>query len=1788
MRDRLRLKREYELSRQLEGRGIISMLGLERHGDNPVLVQEDVGGESLDRVLKRCHRFELGTFLRLAIELSDAVGTLHEQDVIHKDLNPSNIIWNEERERVWLIDFGLSTQMEWESPQSVSGGRTQGTLWYISPEQTGRTKRLLDYRSDFYSLGVTLYELLTGRKPFETDEPTEMIHNHLARRPVQPHRLRGDVPEQLSQVIMKLMSKRAGDRYQSAHGLRRDLQRCLDSWNTRGSIGEFELGQDDVRAKLRLSERLYGRQPELEKLRQYVGETGEGRRMLALIKGGPGVGKSALVGELQVPVLEREGWFASGKFEPPRQARPYTAFGAAMGELIDTLLGRSDEELKRWRRWLESALGEDASLVAGVIPQLDLIIDIAPTESHLDLTEAKHRFRRAFRRFVRVFTDRSRPLVISLDDMQWADDASLELIELLSCDEELKHLLIVGTYRDNEVDGDHPLEQMLERLQRSEQEVQTIALSALEEEAVRQLVADSLGRDVDAVRSLADLIHRKTSGNPYFVRQFLTTIYHQRLLWFESDTGRWEWAQEKIAAMPVTENVIEILSQRLQTLDEDTRDVLRRGALLGRRFQLQVLAAVCDLSISETYRRLKPAVDAEVLIPGAGSPIAADDEEAEQMVVIFPHDRVQEAVFGLWEPEEREEAHLEIGRRLKGGVDEELSAGRLFMVVEHLNQGIGLMDAPRERRELVRLNLRAAKLALGAQGIALAAQLLATAQQLMGDEAWETDFELTREIHFHRSRAEMLQGQLERAKELAVAALGEIDDPVGEAKFFRVLIEEATLRGEFEEAIAIGRRALKGLGHPLSISDLEETTMDLMAKLEDRLEGRPLAEVLQRGDGNDARDGAALEILASLHPAAGLHDFRLLIALGLVGTLLTVETGMRPESVTGLALYGMSLCVFDDPHRGYEAGELALERAREYGEKAALAHVLFVFAAMIAPWSRSLQDSLALLEEGKQAGAHSGNYLFAGYNALLQVLHHFYLGIDLDEVYRRAADAIEWCRALGNDTAAEIVAGIRMVATNLLGDTDAASEFRDTEYKSAQHYLSRCREHDTRAGEVVFRIARAKAHYVYGRTELALAELNAIEDDLAPLVGTFDTGRHPFFQALSLADVCLSRPEYKREERRDKLDRLRAKVARLAEACPSNFRHKLLLIDAERARLDGGLEEAYQLYDAAIREAAEQRLVHLEALANERAGLFWLARNKEQFAAVYLREARYLYELWGAQRKVEMLEEEHEYLVQPPATRETTSSSGTSGDFAIDIDSIFQASEAIAGPIDEEELLSKLMEVTLASAGAQRAAFVVVEDSDLCVAVEGEADHEPLIHEPKKAVDDWTRGAQSIVRFVYRTGQPVVLGRAYRQPRFGTDPYIEKTGTRSVLCIPTAEQGEMRGILYAENNLVNDAFGEERIRMMKILGGHIAIALNKARLYATLREEKERFRQLAENIHEVFWLMDWPSKEIVYLSPAYNTVWGRAMPALPMTIDTWVDGICEEDRERVANALRDQAAQGTYDETYRIERDSGARRWIRDRGFPIRNEDGETYRIAGVAVDITREHEVDRMKEEFISVVSHELRTPLTPVTGIFSMLDREYAGELPEHVREMVGLGLRNSRRLLQLIDDLLDIQKLSMKKVDFSLELLDINDVVAEALELNAPMGKMQNISFDSEPSATPLLIEGDRSRLLQVLTNLLSNAVKFSDPGDRVDVEVDRVDGRARIAVSDYGPGIPVEARQQVFEKFTQADASLTRAHGGTGLGLAIARSIVERLEGSIYFDTELGRGTTFFVEFPLVDR
>jgi len=778
-----RYKQEYEITRSLQIDGAIKVYELLPYKNTLAMVLEDFGGQSLD-ILLQSQTFSLSEFLSIAIQIAGALGEIHAANIIHKDINPSNIVYNPQIGQVKIIDFGISTKFTRENPTIKNPHLIEGTLAYMSPEQTGRMNRVLDRRTDFYSLGATFYRLLTRKLPFETEDPLELVHCHIAKQPNQVKSPKSqvkteEIPQGISDIVMKLMAKNAEDRYQSALGLKADLEECLHQLQQNSKILNFPLGRDDISDQFTIGQKLYGREAEIETLLSIFQTIAEGTsktsREMVLVGGYAGIGKSVLIQELYKPITKQRGYFISGKFDQFQRNIPYSAIASAFKSLVQQLLTESDAQLAQWREKLLASFGANGQVIIDVIPEIEQIVGSQPPVQLLEPTETRNRLNTVFLNFLQVFCQKAHPLVIFLDDLQWADSATLKLLEVIMSDRDLGYLMCIGAYRDREVDLNHPLIKMRDRLQEQGAIVNTIILTPVQVKEIAQLISDALHQDRENVKPLAELVEQKTSGNPFFINEFLKSIYQENILSFDRAGKCWQWDIAQIEALGITDNVVDLMLEKLRKLSKATQQALYLAACIGNSFDLTTLCKLCKSSAEETFHNLLPAIQLGLIQPTSSLEITSSETPLESALIVeeykFQHDRVQQAAYALIDDARKESAHLELGRLLLKNLGKAELGDKLFTLVDHLNKGRGLLERDSEKIELAELNLSAGKKAKESTAYTASRDYLILANDVFPGDIWQERYAMAIDLYKELAEVEYLNGNFDQSQALIEQAI---------------------------------------------------------------------------------------------------------------------------------------------------------------------------------------------------------------------------------------------------------------------------------------------------------------------------------------------------------------------------------------------------------------------------------------------------------------------------------------------------------------------------------------------------------------------------------------------------------------------------------------------------------------------------------------------------------------------------------------------------------------------------------------------------------------------------------------------------------------------------------------------------------------------------------------------------------------------------------------------------------------------------------------------------------
>jgi len=1475
-----RYRQEYEITRSLNLQGVVKAYSQQDYQRTLVILLEDFGGESLEQWMHKRPDFcpmPLSTFLRLAIDLTDILGKIHAANIIHKDINPGNIVLNPDTGVVKIIDFGIATRFNRTNPTFKSHYVLEGTLAYVSPEQTGRMNRSLDYRTDFYSLGVTFYELLTGHLPFSTTDILELVHCHIAKPPVPPHELNATIPKPVSDMILKLMAKNAEDRYQSAWGIKADLEICAHQLEEIGQIDSIQLGLQDVCDQFQIPQKLYGRDREVAMLLaafarvaslQNNSETTPQREQtsnstfkveMMLVSGFAGIGKSALVQELYKPITAKRGYFISGKFDQLQRNIPYSAIAHALQKLVQQLLGEPDDQVQQWRSRLLTALGTNGKIIIDIIPEVELIIGKQPPVPSVGATQAQNRFNRIFQKFVQVFCSKEHPLVIFLDDLQWIDSATLKLIELMLLDEQTQFLFLIGAYRDNEVNPTHPLVLTLSRLRKQGAMLQEISLSPLTLEPLSQLIAETLHHSTDTVRALAELVLRKTDGNPFFVGEFLRMLYSENLLTFDVEHYRWQWNIAQIQAQDITDNVVELMLLKLKKLPEVTQEILRYAACVGAEFDLDTLSIVCDKSPKAVFLDLLAAIQG-----GFIQPLCELDENLLVQEYKFLHDRVQQAAYALIDESHKQVVHLQIGRNLLEKTSPERLSERLFEIVDHLNHGIELVSEQPERDEIAKLNLMAGQKAKAAIAYSVAKKYLATGRAWLATSSWRINYYLTLELYLETTEVEFLCGEFEQVESWFAIVLQEAKTVLDTIKVYEVKIQTCIAQVQLLEAIHTALQILQQLGISFpetpSHSDIR-LELDAITSL---FSEKPISGLTDLPQMTEPGKLAVMRILSSITITAYIAAPDLMPLLASKQVNLSIQYGNAFVSPFAYAIFGMILCgTIGNIESGYQFGQLALGLLSQPSTHSLRARTLFIVYNSIIHHKKHLRGISEPLLEAYQSGLETGDLEFAAYCAHVYCFQSYVTGRELVELERNMAIYGEAIRQIKQKTVLAWSKTYRQTIANLMGrsanPTRLIGEFYNEEKELPQHKAAN-------DGIAIFGVYFNKLFLCYLFSEYAQAVENstlaepylsrATATPLEPLYYLYDS-------LVRLATYPGSSAQVQKEILQRAVVR-QEKMKQWAHYAPMNCLHRYHLVQAEIARVMGQLLEAEEFYEQAILGAKENDYLQEEALAYELAAKFYLERGREKFAQLYMKEAHYCYERWGATAKVRDLETRYPKFfpqsssVADTPIRTTAGTTSNSSDIAFDLAAVMKASQAISSEIELEQLLRSLMKILIENAGAQTGFLLLENAGEWVIEASGELNDGENVSATQvlQSIPTANRLPESIINYVIRTHESIILNNATREGNFINEPYIQHNQTKSLLCLPLLNQSKLVGVLYLENQLATGAFTPERAQVLNLLSTQAAIAIENAKLYSKLREGESRMAQFLEAVPVAIAVLD--------------------------------------------------------------------------------------------------------------------------------------------------------------------------------------------------------------------------------------------------------------------------------------------------------------------------------------------
>jgi len=1872
-----RLEHEYSLKEALDIEWSARPIAVGHHSDRPVLVSEDPGGMPLDRLLD--NPLELAVFLRLAVNLSAAIDHLHERGLIHKDIKPANVLADTVTGQCWLRGFGIVSKLPRERQSAEPPEFLAGTLAYMAPEQTGRMNRCIDCRSDLYSFGVTLYEMLTGTLPFTASDPMEWVHCHIARKPAAPSERFENIPTPVSAIIMKLLAKTAEERYQTAAGAESDLRRCLIEWErasarrlreatahsesveaqsvtSRQDVGsgpsssprvidstelgevsskfyqiqEFALGEHDIPAQLLIPEKLYGRAREIDTLLASFDRvvTG-GVPQLVLVSGYSGIGKSSVVNELHRMLVLPRALFASGKFDQYKRDIPYATLAQAFQSLIRPLLSKSEAELHNWRRAFREALGPNGQLMVDLVPELKLIIGEQPPLPVLPSQEAQGRFQLVFRRFISVFARPEHPLALFLDDLQWLDAATLDLIEHLltsslanqqssepaeakmrqASQPDVRHLLLIGAYRDNEVDATHPLSRKLEGIRRAGAHVEEITLAPLAQEDLQKLIADSLHCAPNITAPLALLVHEKTGGNPFFALQFISALAEEGLLTFDHGTTQWSWDLERIHAKGYTGNVVDLMVGKLNRLPVATQKTLKEFACLGNSADNRTLSIVHGTSEEDLQSDLWEALRLGFIVRLDGS-------------YRFVHDRVQEAAYSLISEELRAQAHLQIGRLLTARIPAERLQESIFEIVNQLNRGATLITSQDEREKLAELNLTAGKRAKASTAYTSALKYLVAGAALLPNDSWTRRHHLSFALELHRAECEFLTGELAAAEERLSRLSSRTANTLELATVTCLSVDLYTTLDKTERAVAVCLDYLRHLGVEWSPHPTAEEARREYERIWIKLGSRSIEELIELPLMSDQVSLATLDVLTRVLPPA-LHtaDRNLLSMTVCRAVNLSLERGHGDGSSVAYVFFGkIAGPHFGDYEAGFRFGQLGYELIEKRGLERFQARTYHWFAQFVVPWTKHVRTCRDLIHRAFVAANKIGDLTVAAYSCDNLNTNVLAAGDLLIEAQCHAEYGLEFSRKARFSRVGDVIIAQLGLIRTLRGLTPKFGCFDEGDFEESRFERHLASSPPLALPECWYWIRKLQARFFAGDYVAAINASLQAQRLLWISLSFFEAAEYHFYSALARAAAYDTAASESQGEHLKALIEHGKQLALWAQNCPQNFENRAALVSAEIARIEGrDVDETMRHYEQAIHSAHTNGFIHNEAVANELAARFYMGRGFEKIGQGYLRDARYGYLQWGAAGKVRQLDELYPGLREEETMPGPASTIGASVEH-LDLATVIKVSQTVSSEIVLEKLIDTLMRMAIEHAGAERGLLILPRGVEQRIEAEAMTTGDTISVRLGEELMAEAAAPESIIQYVVRTQESVMLADAETQNPFSDDTYLSRHHARSVLCLPLIRQAKLIGALYLENNLAPHVFTASRIAVLKMLASQAAISLENTRLYRDLEQREAKIRRLIDaNIFGIY--IGNLEGQIIEANDAFLHMVKFSREDLAsgrlgwknLTPPEWCD-----QTERAVKQLKTTGIFQPYEKEYFRKDGSRVPVLVGSALFELGQNEGVTFvldlseqKLAEEALRLSQARLAEMQAElahvtrvtalgELTASIAHEINQPLAAVVTNANASLRWLSGDSPDlaEAREAISRIARDGKRA----GDVISRMRSLFMKANTAKEPLDINEVIAQALILAQGERQRNRVSLRTELATDLPPVVGDRIQLEQVILNLLINAVEaMSTVGEgprelwvsSQKVKKTREERRfapttseeaeltyVLVAVRDSGPGLDLENVARIFNAFYT-----TKPHG-LGMGLAISRSIIEAHGGWLSATTGSTRGAVFEFTLPIL--
>lgn len=1755
-----------EIIKNLNIPGIVRPLGIMHVKEVPMVIFEDFESISLTQYLKKTP-LELKSFLKIAISLADTLGALHHHNIIHKDIKPQNILINPETLEVKITDFSIASFISHENPKLLNRHLIEGTLDYISPEQTGRMNRDIDNRTDIYSLGVTLYFALTGQLPFHSQDALELIHLHLAKLPQSPHQLQPSIPKAISGIIMKCLAKIPEDRYHSAYGLKNDLEACLKQLVETGNIPDLVPGALDIHDHFLIPQKLYGRNKDINTLMAAFDRICYGKAECIMISGYSGIGKTSLVMEIQKPIVKQRGYFITGKFDQLKRNMPFSGLIQAFRDLVIQTLTESETDLSVLKHKLIGALQNNGQVLIELIPELELIIGKQPPIPTLATQESQNRLRIFLRKFLSIFAKPEHPVVIFLDDLQWATSASLTFLKEVATDPGSQNLLLVGSYRDHEVTPSHPLILLVDELAKEPDLITQLTLQPLTIKDTSELIADTLHSNVDKVQKLANVMHQKSAGNPFFLTQLLKKFHKDQFFFFDLKSKTWAWDLEKIEHTEVSENVADLMIQKIQLLDPATQAILFLAAALGPRFDLQLLSIESNLSLGATFKILKTAISEELVQPIGENYHLIESEDLEkqnanqikqiEIPFRFLHDRIQQAAYSIIGDLDREKIHYTIGRIFLKDVNETDFDNQIFKVLSHLNLAINQLKTEEERQQLLRLNLRACRIAKKAVAYQTAYDCINISKELLPKNSWQIDYELTYNIYLELAECSYLLKQFDNIDDLSQLILKHARSKIDKGNLYILKMAYYTGISSSQKAITEGLECLALFDIHISEHPSKARILFEFFRIKLKLRKHSLKSIETLPAIQDEEKLFIMRALIQLCVTTYLFNKHLLCMLTFKMVSLSIEYGSCDCSFFAFISYaGMIEVLFRDYKTAFEFAQIGIRLSDKFGVSGYQCRANYSMAIIFNHWINHYKTSEIYMDDGYTYGMESGEIMIMSF---IGVFYGFADGLflkNVDQAFKkmhRYKNLIFSCR---NKQAMQSYIMKEQLLLGLHNRDFDGSFISNAEFDEIPYYENLKRDLELKNALQSYTAYRTMTFYLFGMyDEIEKMSIETISTREAML--TMTTERDFIFYRTLMLIAKLPKTNW--WQKRKKLKEINSNIKlfkKWAKLCPDNNAHRLALIQAELARINKDYAAAEIFFDSASRFANQYEFTLEEGLALELAGKFYAEIDKLLIAKIHLQLAHSAYIQAQTFSKVRDLEEKYPGFLETVGKEaqkrleiskkqkyDTSLPISTTGnENVLDLNSIMQAASILSGEIHLNELLSKMLKVAIENAGADKAIFIMEQQNRWLI--QGEISLEQaqaVVLQAKPFENSADILSVSIVQYVIRTKQTVVLDDAMHLGIFTEDPYINHHKIKSVLCLPIIHQSKLSGILYFENNSSTDAFTADRLGILRLLSSEIATAIRNASLYSDLEKASENLKSL--------------NAQLQY----YN------------------------------RNLENKVSERTHELQEKNEQLSDTLESLQEMQKQIIQQE----KLASLGA--------------LTQGIAHEIKNPLNFINN-FSSLSLELIEDLKKCVPETEDPHIMEALQLLSHLH--LNLEKIHTHSIRMDgivvsmlshskdskgqKEPTNLNHLLKEyaTLAIKSFEQKHPHVSitieteFDSNLQKVSIVSQDIGRALMNIFDNafyavLLQKEVSGGEFIPSIKIASHQLSECIEISIQDNGVGIPEENRLKIFQPFFTTKPTGT----GTGLGLSIAYDIiVHEHNGEIKVNSTEGKLTEFLIRLP----